>query len=107
MEPMQSFGASGLAGVWASENTRESIFEAMRRKETWATSGPRIAVRFFGGFDMKGVTPGDDDWVEAAYSRGVSMGGDLKATDAGRAPTFAVWALKDPQSAHLDRIQIV
>ncbi len=103
----QQFSASGLAGVWAAENTREGVFEAMRRKETWATSGPRIVVRFFGGFDMKGVTPGDDDWVEAAYSRGVSMGGELKATDADGAPTFAVWALKDPESAHLDRIQIV
>ena len=60
----------------------------MRRKETWATTGPRIVVRFFGGFDMKGVTPGGDDWVQAAYSNGVSMGGELKAADAGRSPDF-------------------
>ena len=107
MGQLQTFGASGLAGVWATENTRESIFAAMRRKETWATTGPRIVVRFFGGFNMKGVTPGDDDWVQAAYSKGVSMGGELKASDADGAPTFAVWALKDPESGHLDRVQIV
>ena len=101
------FGASGLAGVWAEENTRESIYDALRRKETWGTSGPRITVRFFGGFDMKDVTPGGEDWVRAAYSNGVSMGGELKAADATGAPTFAVWAMKDPESGHLDRIQIV
>lgn len=102
-----NFSASGLAGVWAEENTRESIYEALRRKETWATTGPRIVVRFFGGFDMSGVTPGGEDWIRAAYSNGVSMGGELKAADATGAPTFAVWAIKDPESGHLDRIQIV
>ncbi len=102
-----NYGASGLAGVWAEENTRESIYKALRRKETWATSGPRIVVRFFGGFDMKDVTPGAKDWIQVAYARGVSMGGELKATDAKESPTFAVWAIKDPESAHLDRIQIV
>jgi len=101
------FGASGLAGVWAEENTRESIYDALRRKETWGTSGPRITVRFFGGFHMKDVTPGGEDWVRAGYSNGVSMGGELKAAAANGAPTFAVWAIKDPESAHLDRIQIV
>ncbi len=101
------FGASGLAGVWAEENTRESIYNALRRKETWGTTGPRIKVRFFGGFDMKDVTPGDKDWVEAAYANGVSMGGELKAPDANGTPTFAVWAIKDPESGNLDRIQIV
>jgi len=101
------FGASGLAGVWAEENTRDSIYNAMRRKETWATSGPRIKVRFFGGFNMKGVTPGDENWVSTAYLKGVSMGGALKATDSTQTPTFAVWAIKDTESANLDRIQIV
>lgn len=101
------FGASGLAGVWAEENTRDSIYDALRRKETWGTSGPRISVRFFGGFDMKDVTPGGEGWVRAAYSKGVSMGGELKAATGNGAPTFAVWAIKDPESAHLDRIQIV
>ena len=104
---LMDFGASGLAGVWAGENTRNSIYEAMRRKETWGTSGPRIKVRFFGGFDMSNVTPGEDDWVEAAYANSVSMGGELKAADANGAPTFAVWAIKDVESANLDRIQIV
>jgi len=101
------FGASGLAGVWAEANTRESIYDALRRKETWGTSGPRIIVRFFGGFDMNDVTPGGEDWAVAAYANGVSMGGELKAATANGSPTFAVWAIKDPESAHLDRIQIV
>ncbi|MFP6596245.1 MAG: DUF3604 domain-containing protein [Candidatus Hydrogenedentota bacterium] len=101
------YGASGLAGVWSKENTRESIYDSLRRKETWGTTGPRIIVRFFGGFDMKGVRPGAEDWIEAAYAKGVSMGGALKASDADSAPTFAVWAVKDAESANLDRIQIV
>ena len=104
---LMNFGAAGLAGVWAEENTRDSIYNAFRRKETWATSGPRIKVRFFGGFNMDGVTPGDEDWVSAAYLKGVSMGGVLKATDSTQTPTFAVWAIKDPESGNLDRIQIV
>jgi hypothetical protein len=101
------YGASGLAGVWSKENTRESIYESLRRKETWGTTGPRIIVRFFGGFDMNGVTPGAEGWVEAAYAKGVSMGGALKASNVDSAPTFAVWAIKDAESANLDRIQIV
>ena len=104
---LRYFSASGLAGVWAEENTREGIYEALRRKETWATTGPRIKVRFFGGFDMEGVNPGQPGWVDAAYAKGVPMGGELKAADADRAPTFAVWAIKDAESANLDRIQIV
>ena len=104
---LRYFGASGLAGVWAEENTREGIYDALRRKETWATTGPRIKVRFFGGFDMEGVNPGQPGWVDAAYAKGVPMGGELKAADADRAPTFAVWAIKDAESANLDRIQIV
>ena len=103
----KDFGASGLAGVWAEENTRESIYNAMQRKETWATTGPRIKVRFFGGFDMNGVTPGDKDWVEAAYANGVSMGGALKGSNSSKSPTFAVWAIKDSESGNLDRVQIV
>jgi hypothetical protein len=103
------FGASGLTGLWADENTRAGIFETMARKETWGTTGPRIRVRFFGGFDMQWVVPGSKGWVEAAYAAGVSMGGALNAMDSsgGEAPTFAVWAMKDPESANLDRIQIV
>ncbi len=101
------FSASGLAGVWSKENTRESIFDTLRRKETWGTTGPRIQVRVFGGFDMADVKPGEADWIGAAYEKGVPMGGALKASDATGAPTFALWAIKDPDSANLDRIQIV
>jgi hypothetical protein len=105
---LRKFSASGLAGVWAEENSRESIFDAMRRKETWGTSGPRIKIRFFGGFEMESVRPGAEGWVAAAYQAGVSMGGELKAADGNRRPpTFAFWAIKDSESANLDRIQIV
>jgi len=105
---LRKFSASGLAAVWAEENTRASIYEAFRRKETWGTSGPRIKVRFFGGFNMNRVKPGKKNWVDTAYAKGVSMGGELKAADAnGKAPSFAVWAIKDSEAANLDRIQIV
>jgi hypothetical protein len=104
----RKYSASGLAGVWAKENTRASIFDALARKETWGTSGPRITLRFFGGFDLQKVKPGTDGWVNAAYQTGVSMGGELKAADSkGGAPTFAFWAMKDPESGNLDRVQIV
>jgi hypothetical protein len=99
--------ASGYAAVWAKENTRESIFDAMMRKETYATTGPRIIVRFFGGWDF---TPEDANarWPgRTGYMKGVPMGGDLKAAPAGKSPTFLVGALKDPIGANLDRIQIV
>jgi len=99
------FSASGLAGVWAEENNRGEVYDAFRRKETWGTSGPRIQVRFFGGYDMAAVNPGEDNWVDQAYQSGTSMGGALVANET--APTFAFWAVKDPESAHLDRIQIV
>ncbi len=102
---LRYFSASGLAGVWAEKNTRESIYDSMRRKETWGTSGPRIQVRFFGGFDLNAVTPGEDGWVDEAYHAGVSMGGELGHSEV--APTFAVWAVKDVEGANLDRIQIV
>jgi len=102
---LRFFSSSGLAGVWAEENTRESIYDAMRRKETWGTSGPRMRVRFFGGFNMEAVTPGEEGWVEKAYASGVSMGGELGSSNT--APTFVVWAAKDVDGANLDRIQIV
>jgi hypothetical protein len=99
--------ASGLAAVWATENTREAIFEAMERKETYATTGSRMVVRFFGGWgftdeDLKSRTP-----ALAGYKRGVPMGGDLPPRADGKAPTFMVHALRDPIGANLDRIQIV
>jgi len=101
------FSASGLAAVWATENTREGVYEALERKETWGTSGPRIKVRFFAGFDMDGVDPNKNGWVDKAYAGGVPMGGSLEATKGGDSPSFAVWAMKDVEGANLDRVQIV
>ena len=103
------WGSAGLAAVWAEENTRESIFDAMRRKETYATSGPRIAVRFFGGWGYPSDLVQSSDPVALAEKSGVPMGGRLPMMGASHneAPTFAVWALKDPDSANLDRIQII
>jgi uncharacterized protein DUF3604 len=97
---------AGLSGVWAEENTRASIFEAMQRKETFATSGPHIKLRFFGGWEYKTEELGDKDWVKTGYRKGVPMGGDLPKEN-GHAPTFMVWAVKDPTSGNLDRIQVV
>jgi hypothetical protein len=97
---------SGLAGVWAEQNTRESLFDAMRRKETYGTSGVRIKVRVFGGWDYKETVFDAPDWVRNAYKEGVPMGGDLPPKK-GAAPTFVVWAVKDPDDANLDRIQII
>ena len=99
--------ASGYAAVWARENTREALFAAMKRKETYATTGPRMVVRFFGGWDF---APGDAVQANLAgpgYDKGVPMGGDLSRTPDGQAPTFLVGATKDPISANLDRVQIV
>ena len=99
--------ASGYAAVWASENTREAIFDAMQRRETYATTGPRMLVRFFGGYDF---TPADANTRSPAvigYTKGVPMGGDLEAAPAGKVPSFLVAALKDPIGANLDRYQIV
>ena len=98
---------AGLTGIWAEENTRESLFDAMQRKETFATSGPRMTLRFFGGWDYQGGMTGQADWVQAAYSGGVPMGGDLQPRSGQQAPTFVVSAVKDPTSGNLDRIQIV
>ena len=97
-------GAAGLVAVWATENTRESLFDAMRRKEAYATTGPRIRLRFFGGWDFD-----DDDTGDVAangYEKGVPMGGDL-SNASGRAPSFLVAALKDPVDGNLDRIQVI
>jgi Protein of unknown function (DUF3604) len=103
---MDLLSVSGLGGVWAEENTRESIFAAMQRKETFGTSGPRIKVRLFGGWSFGPDVLKQKDWVKTGYANGVPMGGDL-ATPKGEAPTFLVWAVKDPDEANLDRIQIV
>jgi len=100
----------GLTGAWAEENTRASIWDAMYRKETFGTSGVRIKVRLFGGWGYSKDVAGARDWVKQSYAGGVPMGADLPPLPAGSkgtAPSFVVWALKDPSSAHLDRIQIV
>jgi hypothetical protein len=99
---------AGTTAVWAPENTREALFDAMRSKETYGTSGTMIRLRFFGGWDYDDDLVEDDDFVKEAYEDGVPMGGDLPAKPkSAKAPTFAVWALKDPESGNLDRVQIV
>lgn len=100
-------GASGWTGVWATSNTREAIWDAMKRKETYASTGPRITVRFFGGFDFAASDLSKANWVEAAYGKGVPMGGDLTASTTNKAPSFVVMAAKDPMGANLDRVQII
>ena len=100
------WGASGLAGVWAEENTRASIYAGLRRKETFATSGPRIRVRFFAGYGYPNTLATERDAVEQAYAGGVPMGGDLVGRE-GAPPRFFVWALRDPSEAWLQRAQIV
>ena len=100
--------ASGLAAVWARDNTREALFEAMQKKETYATTGTRMTVRFFGGWDYQDDEVFRPDAVSIGYAGGVPMGGDLPARPAGReAPVFMVGAMKDLWSGNLDRIQIV
>jgi uncharacterized protein DUF3604 len=99
--------ASGYAAVWANENTRESIFDAMERKETYATTGSRMIVRFFGGWDFEKADAETRSPAGVGYAKGVPMGGDLRAAPTGKAPTFLVAALRDPIGANLDRIQII
>ncbi len=99
------WGASGLAGVWAEENTRESIYDAMARKETFATSGPRMKLRFFAGYDYTPDMLQAADLTARAYDSGVPMGGELNAQESS--PLFVAWAMRDPLSAPLDRIQII
>ena len=100
-------GASGLAAVWARENTRESIFDAMKRKEVYATTGSRILVRVFAGWDFEEDEVERPDFAERGYSGGVPMGGDLTSAPAGKAPSFMIRALRDPDNANLDRVQII
>jgi hypothetical protein len=100
------WGASGLAAVWAEENTREAIYAALRRKETFATSGPRIRLRFFAGYGFDDTLLDAPDRVTRAYAEGVAMGGDLEA-DGDRSPRFWVAALGDPTAAPLQRLQVI
>ncbi len=101
------WSAAGLAAVWAEENTRASLFEAMARKETYATSGPRIALRFFGGWQYDSHMLESAEWLEHAYKQGVAMGGELPEYPGQGTPGFILWAAKDPQGANLDRVQVI
>jgi hypothetical protein len=99
--------AAGYAAVWATENTRESIWDAMQRRETYATTGPRMMVRFFGGWDFEPADAQTRSPAVAGYAKGVPMGGELASAPAGKVPSFLVAALRDPIGANLDRYQIV
>jgi Protein of unknown function (DUF3604) len=106
-EPLTAIGSGGLTGIWAEENTRASLFAAMKRKETFGTSGGRIKVRMFAGWDYPDALTQSADWVKTAYATGVPMGGDLPLHSGPGNPTFVVSAMKDPDSGNLDRIQII
>jgi hypothetical protein len=99
--------ASGYAGVWARDNTREALFDAMERKEVYATTGSRMLVRLFGGWEFEAKDAVNRTPAQIGYRKGVPMGGDLHEAPAGKAPTFLVAALKDPIGANLDRYQII
>ena len=100
------FSASGLTGVWAKENTREEIYDAFRRKETFATSGPRIKIRFFSGYEFEDSDLKDLNLLETAYSNNLSMGSTINIEE-GKEPRFLVWAISDPLGAPLQRVQII
>ena len=105
-----NFGSPGTTAVWAPENTREAIFDGIKSKETYGTSGTLIRLRFFGGWDLPDDMAQSEDFVKNGYEMGVPMGQDLPphtVQEAAKSPKFAVWALKDPESGNLDRIQIV
>src|SRR5262249_40927796 len=104
-------GASGLAAVWARENTRESLFDALERKEVYGTTGTRMIVRVFGGWDFTADEVVRPDFAAEGYRRGVPMGGDLRPMGEGRsegvAPTFLIRAMRDVDGANLDRVQVI
>ncbi len=102
-----NYSAGGYAAVWAKENTRESIFAAMRRKEVYASTGPRMTVRFFGGWDYSEPDAVRPNLAEIGYAKGVPMGGDLTAAPKSKAPSFLIRAVKDPDGANLDRVQVI
>ena len=99
--------AAGLAAVWATENTRESLFEAMQRREVYATTGPRMTVRVFAGWDFNEQDVQRADFAAHGYANGVPMGGDLKKAKTGQAPSLLIRTLRDPDGANLDRIQVI
>lgn len=104
---VREFSSGGVGAIWAESNTRKAIFEAMQRKETFATSGPRMKVRFFGGFNFEDTAMNDNDWLENAYANGVPMGGDLKGVSENNSPVFLIQAMKEADGANLDRIQVI
>jgi hypothetical protein len=104
---VREFSSGGLAAVWAEENTRESIFAAMQRKETFGTSGPHLQVRFFGGWDFDASDVGGGDVASVGYRKGVPMGATLAARGEAKAPSFLIAASKDPSSGNLDRVQVI
>ena len=107
LDPNWKLVASGHAAVWATGNTRAELFEAMQRREVYATTGSRMEVRFFGGFDYQAGDLAQPSWLDIAYGKGVPMGGDLTAAPTGRVPSFMVAAVKDPDGANLDRVQVI
>jgi len=102
---LKTWGASGLTGVWAESNTRESIYGAFRRAETFGTSGPRMQVRFFGGYGIDDTILSSSNSIEHAYAGGVPMGGELITKTDDSVPAFFAWATQDPLSAPLQRLQ--
>jgi hypothetical protein len=104
---VREFSSGGLAGVWASENSREAIYAAMMRKETFGTTGPQLKVRLFGGWKFSERDVRSPDMVAIGYEKGVPMGGELGRPRGKNSPTFMVWAAKDPDSGNLDRIQVI
>ncbi|MEL1251460.1 DUF3604 domain-containing protein [Aurantiacibacter gilvus] len=104
--PAAQMSAAGLAGVWADHNDRQSIFDAFRRREVFGTSGPRMRVRMFAGYDFAQADLDAGDWAARGYARGVPMGGTLLPAD-GRAPRFMIQAVRDDAGANLDRVQVV
>jgi len=105
--PAWEMSAGGIAGVWATANTRDAIMAAFKRKEVYATTGPRISLRVFGGFSFVASDSTARDLATVGYSKGIPMGGDLSNAPRGKAPSFLIHAVKDPISANLDRVQIV
>ena len=101
------FASSGYAAVWAQENTREALFASMKRKEVYGTTGPRITVRFFGGWNYKSNDAFKPNLATIGYKNGVPMGGDLTAAPANQSPAFLIRAVKDPDGANLDRVQVI
>ena len=107
VQQVREFSSGGLAGVWAAENTREAIYDAMLRRETFGTTGPQIKVRFFGGWSYGANDVASADFVARGYAKGVPMGGTLQGPGEKDAPSFLVWATKAADSGNLDRIQVV